>query len=95
MIYGYQQKEAIYEEYKGSYTENGKEIMISKEYGWNHGLSDVVNNLLKAGLTIECFKEYNASPYDVFPGLVKNKEAFFEMPAGLYPLLFEIKAVKK
>jgi SAM-dependent methyltransferase len=91
--YGYQQKETIYEEYKGTYADP-QAAMVSKEYGWNHSLGEVVTSLANAGLTIEFLNEINESPYDVFPGLVKNKEGLYEMPNGLYPLLFEVKAVK-
>ncbi len=91
--YGYMQKEAIYEEYEGTYAnENSK--MISKEYGWNHSLSEVINSLINAGLTIELLKEHDASPYNIFPNLVKNKEDMFELSNKLYPLIFEIKAKK-
>ena len=96
MKYAYHQKEAIYEEYEGTYAEDeGSTKMISKEYGWNHSLSDVIGSLLEAGLTIESFNEYDSSPYDVFPDLVKNKEGMFELKEKMYPLLFEVKAVKK
>jgi SAM-dependent methyltransferase len=92
MKYSYHRKEAIYEEYEGTYAEDGVTKMTSKEYGWNHSLSEVLNSLINAGLTIEVFNEYNASPYDVFPDLVKNKEGMFELKEKLYPLLFELKA---
>lgn len=92
--YGYHQKEAIYEEYEGTYAEDGTTKMLSKEYGWNHSLSEVVNALIHAGLTIECLNEYDASPYDVFPDLVKNEDGLFELKEKLYPLLFEIKVTK-
>ena len=46
MKYGYMQDAVIYEEYEGTYA-NQDSKMISKEYGWNHGLSEVVNALLK------------------------------------------------
>ena len=95
MKYGYHQKEAIYEEYEGTYAEDGKTKMVSKEYGWNHSLSDVIGSLLDAGLTLELFKEHDASPYDVFPDLEKNNEGLYELPNKLYPLLFEVKAVKR
>jgi SAM-dependent methyltransferase len=91
--YGYQQKETIYEEYEGTYA-NTDSKMISKEYGWNHGVGEVVTSLANAGLTIEFLKEHDTTPYDVFPSLVKNDEGLFEMPNGLYPLLFEVKAIK-
>ena len=68
--------------------------MVSKEYGWNHGLSEVVNALTEAGLQIEYFNEHNASPYNVLPDLVENKDGFFETKDKLYPLIFELKATK-
>lgn len=92
--YGYQQKETIYEEYKGTYADSNSN-MISKEYGWNHSLGKVITSLVNAGLTIEFLREYEESPYDVFPNLIKNAEGMFEMSDGLYPLLFEVKAIKK
>jgi SAM-dependent methyltransferase len=92
--YGYHQKEAIYEEYEGTYAEDGVTKMTSKEYGWNHPLSEVVNSLVNAGLSIEYLNEYDASPYDVFPDLVKNKDGMSELKEKLYPLLFEVKASK-
>lgn len=94
MKYGYQQKEVIYEEYEGTYAEDGETKMVSKEYAWNHSLSEVVNSLIEAGLRLDCLNEYDASPYNVFPNLVKNKEGFYELKDKLFPLLFEVKATK-
>jgi SAM-dependent methyltransferase len=91
--YDYQQNEAIYEEYEGTYADEDSK-MISKEYAWNHGLSEVITSLAEAGLRIDYLKEQNETPYDVFPGLEKNKNGLFEIPNGLYPLLFEVKATK-
>jgi SAM-dependent methyltransferase len=93
MKYGYQQKEVIYEEYEGTYA-NLDSKMLSKEYEWNHSLGEVVSSLANAGLRIESLKEFDNSPYDVFPGLVKNEAGHYALPNGLYPLLFEVKAVK-
>ncbi|WP_375238231.1 class I SAM-dependent methyltransferase [Aurantibacter sp.] len=93
MKYGYMQDEAIYEEYEGTYA-NQSSKMISKEYGWNHGLSEVINALTEAGLHIEYLKEHDASPYNVLPDLVENKDGFYETKDKLYPLIFELKAVK-
>ncbi len=94
MKYGYHQKEAIYEEYEGTYA-NSDSKMISKEYGWNHSLSEVITSLTEAGLHIDYLKEQDASPYDVFPDLQKNSAGLYELPNKLYPLLFEVKATKK
>ena len=55
--YGYNQKEVIYEEYKGTYADENSE-MLSKEYGWNHGLGEVISSLAEAGLQIEYLHEH-------------------------------------
>lgn len=94
MKYGYHQNEAIYEEYEGTYAEDGETKIVSKEYGWNHSLSEVIQSLIAAGLHIEMFNEYDASPYDIFPDLYKNAEGLYELKHKLYPLLFELKAGK-
>jgi SAM-dependent methyltransferase len=91
MTYGYQQKEAIYEAYEGSYAAPNSGLQ-SKEYGWNHSLGSVVTSLANAGLTIDYLEEYEESPYNVFPGLVTNKRGMYELPGGKYPLLFALKA---
>ncbi|WP_431137316.1 class I SAM-dependent methyltransferase [Psychroserpens mesophilus] len=93
MKYGYMQDDAIYEEYEGTYANQGSK-MISKEYGWNHGLSEVVNALIEAGLTIDYLNEYDESPYDVLPDLEKTKSGMYATKDKLYPLIFEIKATK-
>ncbi|TBN05538.1 class I SAM-dependent methyltransferase [Hyunsoonleella flava] len=93
MKYGYMQDDVIYEEYEGTYAnENSK--MISKEYGWNHGLGEVVTALTEAGLHIEYLKEYDESPYDVLPNLEKQDSGMFVTKDRLYPLVFCLKAVK-
>lgn len=93
MKYHYSQDEVIYEEYKGTYADENSE-MISKEYGWNHGLSDVINALIEAGLTIEYLNEYDESPYDVFPNLIQTTSGMYKMKDQLFPMIFEIKATK-
>lgn len=92
--YGYNQEEAIYEEYEGTYAQNEGEKMVSKEYGWNHGLGEVITALTEAGLRIKHLKEHDASPYDIFPNLKKNSEQLFELENKLYPLVYELMAEK-
>ncbi|SEQ08215.1 Methyltransferase domain-containing protein [Hyunsoonleella jejuensis] len=93
MTYGYMQDDVIYEEYEGTYAnENSK--MISKEYAWNHGLGEVVTALTEAGLHIEYLKEYDESPYDVLPDLIKTDAGMYVTKDKLYPLIFTLKAMK-
>jgi len=91
--YAYHEKGAIYEEYEGTYADQTAPI-ITKEYGWNHSMSEVIQSLINAGLSIDRFDEMDASPYDVFPDLEKNETGYYELKEKLYPLLFEVKATK-
>jgi SAM-dependent methyltransferase len=93
MKYGYNQKEVIYEEYKGTYADDSSK-MKSKEYGWNHGLGEVVSALTESGLHIEYLKEYDESPYNVLPDLIETKSGMYATKDKLYPLIFELKAIK-
>ncbi|UAB74378.1 bifunctional 2-polyprenyl-6-hydroxyphenol methylase/3-demethylubiquinol 3-O-methyltransferase UbiG [Mesoflavibacter sp. SCSIO 43206] len=93
MKYGYMQDEAIYEEYEGTYADTDSK-MISKEYGWNHGLSEVINALTEAGLRIDYLNEHDESPYNVLPNLEQTKSETYVTKDKLYPLIFEIKARK-
>ena len=94
MEHHYNQDEVIYEEYEGTYA-NQSSKMVSKEYGWNHGLSEVVNALIEAGLQIDYLNEHDESPYDVFPDLIKAESGMYKMKDQLFPMIFEIKATKK
>lgn len=93
MKYGYNQKEVIYEEYEGTYADDSSK-MISKEYVWNHGLGEVISALTEAGLHIEYLKEQDESPYNVLPNLIETKSGMFATKDKLYPLIFELKAIK-
>ncbi|MFD1615481.1 class I SAM-dependent methyltransferase [Gelatiniphilus marinus] len=89
--YGYMQNDVIYEEYQGTYA-NQESKMISKEYGWNHGLGEIVSALTEAGLHIDYLKEHHESPYNVLPDLVETQTGMFVTKDKLYPLIFELKA---
>ena len=93
MKYGYMQDEVIYEEYEGTYA-NQESKMVSKEYGWNHGLGEVISALTEAGLHIDSLKEHDESPYNVLPDLIESQPGIFTTKDKLYPLIFEIKATK-
>ena len=92
--YKYNQKEVIYEEYSGTYADTTNK-MITKEYGWNHGLGTVISALTSEGLNIEFLKEYDESPYNVLPNLVETTNGMFVTKDQLYPLIYTIKATKK
>jgi 2-polyprenyl-3-methyl-5-hydroxy-6-metoxy-1,4-benzoquinol methylase len=55
----------IIESENGTYAD--KTAAISQEYVmWNHSLSEVINSLIKHGLVIQQFDEFDYSPYNCF-----------------------------
>lgn len=96
LTYPYLNSEVIYEEYNGTYTNNDAAI-ISKEYGWNHGLGEVVTALTAAGLQIEFLHEFEKSPYNVFPEMDKTEDGMYVLKENqrMFPLLYSIRATKK
>ena len=93
LVYPYKTNEVIYEEYEGTYA-NQESNIISKEYGWNHGLGEVVSALTEAGLHIDYLKEFDESPYNVLPNLIETEAGMFVTKDKLYPLIFTLKATK-
>ena len=70
--YTYLNSGAIIETLSGTYAE--KDAEIEEDYVmWNHGIGEVVNNLIKHGIQIKSLNEYDYSPYNCF-----NKTIEFE-----------------
>ena len=93
MRYGYNQEEVIYEEYQGTYADTENQ-MTSKEYGWNHGMAEIITALLEAGLQLDFFREHHESPYDILPDLLQKENGHYVTSDRLYPLLFELQFSK-
>lgn len=70
--YRYFNSGAIVETENGTYAD--KKADITQSYVmWNHGLSEVINNLISNGLEIKSLDEFDYSPYNCF-----NKTLEFE-----------------
>lgn len=82
-------------EEEGTYTENCDGTQ-SKTVTWSHSISDIINALIQAGLTIESFNEYPFSPYDCFEGLEYVSDKGYQLlhRGHQVPLIFSIKARK-
>ena len=96
LMYPYLKSEAIYEEYKGTYTNNNADI-TSKEYVWNHGLGEVITSLTNAGMEIEFLHEFEKSPYDCFPEMNKTDDGMYVLKGEhrMIPMVYSIRAIKK
>ena len=66
-------------------------------YEWIHPLSDIVNALIAAGLSIDFLNEHDIVVWKAFPFLVETGEDQFCLPDGQVkiPLSFSIGATKR
>ena len=93
--FSYMDSTPIIEELEGTYTDRKAQIK-EKSVSWNHGLGTVLNSLIKTGLIITDFKEYNYSPYNCFENTAKIDDGIFKIK-GLedkIPMVYSVKAKK-
>lgn len=66
-------------------------------YEWTHTLSDIVNAVAGAALTIRRLGEHPELCYRLFPQMTKDEDGLFRLPAeqALYPMLFSLKATRE
>lgn len=76
--YSYFNTGAIAESETGTYAD--KEADISQDYVmWNHSLSEVMGSILRNGLQIEHFDEFDYSPYDCFNNTTEFQSGKFRI----------------
>ncbi len=94
--YSYFNKEAIVEEYEGSYADKDSGVN-SKSVGWNHSLGEVMSALLGNGIEIVHFDEKDFSPYDCFSETVKEGRDMYRIKhlSGKIPMMYSIKGIRK
>jgi SAM-dependent methyltransferase len=80
----------------GTYANEQAKIEM-EEYFWTHALSDVFGALTDNGMTINFFKEYDFSPYNIFQDALfrKEQEFCFEINGIKVPHVFALKAIKQ
>lgn len=80
----------------GTYADRTAELETSHEVSWNHHLGEVLGALLKAGLSIDDFREYNYSTWDCFPEMTKiGDEKWVITPLGeKFPHMYAIRCNK-
>lgn len=93
--YYYNNVEPIAEEESGTYAD--KEADIKQAYVcWNHGLGEVVTNLISNGLALQELKEYDYAPYPFVNDTVQIAEKKYQIKklGDKLPLVYSIKAKK-
>lgn len=84
-----------YEEEQGTYADRDSNINLG-EYFWQHSFEEIIGSLVKHGLHLESFKEYDFSPYQIFGKEEKraDQEYLFKVNNIPLPLVFSIKGTK-
>lgn len=84
--------EPIIETYSGTYADKNSSI-VQKTVGWNHSLDEVLSNLMKNGLSLDSFSEYDYSPYNCFNGMEESEPGKFRFAhlQNKIPLVYSLK----
>ena len=94
--YNYFNTGAIIETESGTYADRNADI--HQEYVmWNHSMSEVLNSLIKNGMEIQSFDEFDYSPYNCFNKTIEVAPKKYRIAhLGKHiPMIYSIKAEKK
>ncbi len=93
--YPYFNRERIEETVSGTYADKEANIEY-KTISWNHNLAEVMTALIKAGLKLEVFQEFDYSPYACFANLVEVEKGKFQIKGleGKMPMVYALKLSK-
>ena len=74
-------------------TYAGTTTIKTPVYEWQHSLSEIVNAIIGAGLTIESLNEFPVAPYQAYPHM-RYRDRWWRLPDrhGTIPFLFSIRA---
>jgi SAM-dependent methyltransferase len=79
-----------------TYTGEGLLAESTVSYEWAHGLDEVLDTVLSAGLRLTGFVEHDVSCWGRFPGMTDLGDGWFGWPEGAprLPLMFSVRAEK-
>jgi SAM-dependent methyltransferase len=83
IAYDYFTADAIVENLQGTYAAPTSEQQFPS-ITWNHGIAQVVQSLISSGLTITHFREFDYSPYRIFPDMSEEEPGRFR--SRLFPV---------
>ncbi len=94
--YNYFNDGPIVEVEEGTYADKNADIKHDSVC-WNHSLGEVLNALLKNGLTINSFNEYDYSPYNCFNKTIEiaPNQYRIEHLDDKIPMVFSLSATKQ
>jgi SAM-dependent methyltransferase len=96
VFYSYFNIEPIIEYEEGTYANREADIKTSCVC-WNHPTGEVLNSLIRSGLEINSFDEYDYSPYNCFNKTEEFEKGKFRIKhlQNKIPMVFSLAATKK
>lgn len=93
--YSYSNTGAIVETESGTYAAREANIKL-ENVNWNHGIGEVINSLIKNGLEINSFNEFDYSPYNCFNHTIEFEPKKFRIKhlGSRIPMVYSILATK-
>lgn len=93
--YSWFNREPIIETETATYADHDARIGLPS-YCWNHPLSDVLQNLMDAGLRLDAFQEFDGSPYDCFRNTVPTADGRYMIRGmeGKLPMVYALRAIR-
>ncbi|WP_018627059.1 class I SAM-dependent methyltransferase [Niabella aurantiaca] len=94
--YNYFNTGPITETYSGTYADRNADL--NQEYvTWNHGSAEVLSSLLRNGLKLTAFEEFDYSPYNCFRHTeeIAPKKYRIQHLGNKIPMVFALMAVKR
>ncbi len=90
-------KPLAFEGNEGSYADPSARLTTNINYAWSHSLSEVVNALIAAGLSLDFIHEFEVSPEPFRPNMQRGDDGWYRLKelGESVPLLFSIKATKR
>jgi SAM-dependent methyltransferase len=89
--YDYFNSEPIIEEIEGTYADRNAPIK-TQTISWNHGIGEILNTLIRAGISIQEFSEMDYSPFNCFANMKQiadDKFIFDHIPQSI-PMIYRI-----
>lgn len=83
-------------EVQGTYTDRGAEVENRSSYEWTHTISDILNSLVQAGLSIASMRECPFSFFRRHESMVMHRDGtwHFPDPAISFPMILSVRATK-
>lgn len=80
-----------------TYTGDGTAIAYTTRHEWGHGIADIIQGALKAGLSVDNFWEDDHSDWQALPQMTADDKGIYRLPSTLprIPFYFTLQATKR